>query len=299
MTAAHSSLYSKPVNHAVATRQAEEHLTERERQTLSLIAEGLSNKLIARRLGISDGTVKIHVRHLLGKLNLGSRQALAAWALQAGLSRAARVPRYLDEVSLTEREAQTLALIADGHSNRVIADRLGISDATVKTYVSHLLLKLEVHSRLELVSAAHQLGLAGHHPHDAFSPPPLDTLMQALPVMLYRCHNNRLWSMEYVSPGCLNLTGYQPEHLVADQRLAYNSLIHPDDRELVWRAVQSGLRRHLPISVEYRVRCLDGQEKTVQEHACGVYSASGEVLGIEGLIVEKLLQPALSAGSTA
>jgi len=48
-------------------------LTERERQTLALIAEGLNNKLIARRLGISDGTVKIHVKHLLSKLNLHSR----------------------------------------------------------------------------------------------------------------------------------------------------------------------------------------------------------------------------------
>lgn len=54
-------------------------LTERERQTLALIAEGLSNKLIARELGISDGTVKIHVKHLLSKLNLHSRLEVAAW----------------------------------------------------------------------------------------------------------------------------------------------------------------------------------------------------------------------------
>lgn len=55
-------------------------LTERERQTLALIAEGFSNKLIARQLGISDGTVKIYVKHLLSKLNLRSRLELAAWA---------------------------------------------------------------------------------------------------------------------------------------------------------------------------------------------------------------------------
>ncbi|MBR7888239.1 response regulator transcription factor [Marinomonas sp. A79] len=55
-------------------------LTERERQTLLLIAKGMSNKLIARELGISDGTVKVYVKNLLRKLNLGSRLALAAWA---------------------------------------------------------------------------------------------------------------------------------------------------------------------------------------------------------------------------
>lgn len=60
-------------------------LTERERQTLALIAEGLNNKLIARQLGISDGTVKIHVKHLLSKLNLHSRLELAAWAHRSGL----------------------------------------------------------------------------------------------------------------------------------------------------------------------------------------------------------------------
>lgn len=55
-------------------------LTEREKQTLQLITQGMSNKLIARELGISDGTVKVYVKNLLRKLNLGSRLELAAWA---------------------------------------------------------------------------------------------------------------------------------------------------------------------------------------------------------------------------
>lgn len=54
-------------------------ITLRERQTLSLIASGMSNKLIARELGISDGTVKVYVKALLRKLNLHSRLELAAW----------------------------------------------------------------------------------------------------------------------------------------------------------------------------------------------------------------------------
>ncbi len=54
-------------------------LTTRERQTLTLISQGLNNKLIARELGISDGTVKVYVKSLLRKLNLHSRLELAAW----------------------------------------------------------------------------------------------------------------------------------------------------------------------------------------------------------------------------
>lgn len=56
------------------------HMTERERETLFHISKGLNNKLIARELGISDGTVKVYVKNLLRKLNLHSRLELAAWA---------------------------------------------------------------------------------------------------------------------------------------------------------------------------------------------------------------------------
>lgn len=57
-------------------------LTEREREIVALLANGLSNKEIARNLGISDATVKVHIKNLLRKLNLKSRLEVAVWALQ-------------------------------------------------------------------------------------------------------------------------------------------------------------------------------------------------------------------------
>ena len=60
--------------------------TSREEQIVSLIAEGKSNKLIARKLGISDGTVKVHVKNVLRKLNLSSRLEAAVWAFEHGYS---------------------------------------------------------------------------------------------------------------------------------------------------------------------------------------------------------------------
>lgn len=56
-----------------------ESLTAREYEILQLIAKGLSNKLIGRELDISDGTVKVHVKHLLKKLSLRSRVEAAIW----------------------------------------------------------------------------------------------------------------------------------------------------------------------------------------------------------------------------
>ncbi len=57
-------------------------LTSREQEILEQIANGMSNKRIAQELGISEGTVKVHVKHLLRKLNLHSRTEAAVWALR-------------------------------------------------------------------------------------------------------------------------------------------------------------------------------------------------------------------------
>lgn len=55
-------------------------LTEREREILECLTQGLNNKTIARHLGISDTTVKVHIKHLLSKLKLTSRLEAAVWA---------------------------------------------------------------------------------------------------------------------------------------------------------------------------------------------------------------------------
>lgn len=57
-------------------------LTEREQQILRLIAEGHGNKAIGRRLDITEATVKVHVKHLLKKLNMRSRVEAAIWAVR-------------------------------------------------------------------------------------------------------------------------------------------------------------------------------------------------------------------------
>ena len=60
-------------------------LTPREREILCLLAEGQSNKVIARNLGISDGTVKLHVKAILRKLKVHSRVEAAVLAVERSL----------------------------------------------------------------------------------------------------------------------------------------------------------------------------------------------------------------------
>ena len=61
-------------------------LTEREREVLSLIADGRSNREIARALVLSEKTVKTHVSNILMKLDLADRTQAALWAVRHGLS---------------------------------------------------------------------------------------------------------------------------------------------------------------------------------------------------------------------
>ena len=80
VSAAESVLRPRPASPATI-----EHLTPREQEVLQLLAQGLSNKLIAARLGISDHTVKFHVNAILAKLAVQSRTEAVVRAVRLGL----------------------------------------------------------------------------------------------------------------------------------------------------------------------------------------------------------------------
>jgi two-component system nitrate/nitrite response regulator NarL len=66
--------------------EEKESLSPRERQILGYLAKGASNKEIARTLELAESTVKIHVQHILRKLNLSSRVQAAVYAIEHGLA---------------------------------------------------------------------------------------------------------------------------------------------------------------------------------------------------------------------
>ncbi len=72
--------------------------------------------------------------------------------------------RSADVATLTEREMEVLLLVARGRSNEEIRRELCISEATVKTHVSHILTKLGVRDRVQAVIAAYELGLVKADP---------------------------------------------------------------------------------------------------------------------------------------
>jgi two-component system, NarL family, nitrate/nitrite response regulator NarL len=72
---------SQELEHKHVTENVLATLTERERQIMSLVSEGLSNKEIGRRLHIADGTIKVHLHHVYRKLEISNRTVLAALAI--------------------------------------------------------------------------------------------------------------------------------------------------------------------------------------------------------------------------
>lgn len=113
-----------------------------------------------------------------------------------------------------------------------------------------------------------------------------ETLLSNLPGIAYRCRNDRFWTMEFISQGCRELTGYPAEDLLGNRRLAFADLIHEDDREQVWQDVQAAVQARRSYRLTYRIRTADGGEKWVWEQGRGIYDAAGNLLALEGFIAD-------------
>jgi len=114
----------------------------------------------------------------------------------------------------------------------------------------------------------------------------LSTLMKNLPGMAYRCRNDQDWTMEFVSDGCFDLTGYHPADLVHNRTVSYAQLIHPDHRELGWSKVQAALQENRPFQRTYKIRTALGDEKWVWEQGRGVLSAEENTVIVEGFVTD-------------
>lgn len=111
-------------------------------------------------------------------------------------------------------------------------------------------------------------------------------LLTHLPGLAYRCNYDRDWTMQYVSEGCYDLTGYPPESLLYNRDLSFNELISPEYRELLWNEWKRILKERKPFKYEYEIITAAGEKKWVLEMGQGIYNDKGEVEALEGIVLD-------------
>jgi PAS domain S-box-containing protein len=116
--------------------------------------------------------------------------------------------------------------------------------------------------------------------------PKIDSLLSIMPGVAYQCRNDKNWTIMYLSEGCFQLTGYNPEDLISNKKLAFADLIHPEDRESVWDEVQAALSKNQPFQLLYRIQNTSGEYRSVQEQGKGLFDENGELVGLEGWIID-------------
>ena len=113
----------------------------------------------------------------------------------------------------------------------------------------------------------------------------LETLISTLPGIVYRSLNEPDWPMETVEGEVKELTGYSADELKSGTVVWGEDILHPDERERMWTAVQEGLEANGTFEVTYRILTRDGETRWMWERGRGLYE-DGELTALEGFITD-------------
>ncbi|MHC1787811.1 MAG: EAL domain-containing protein [Christensenellales bacterium] len=111
-------------------------------------------------------------------------------------------------------------------------------------------------------------------------------LLSHLPGLAYRCRNDEEWTMQYVSIGCMALTGYPAESLLNNAERSFSSIIAPEYRQRLQREWVRILSEELPFKYEYEIVTANNSRKWVLEMGQGVKDNKGQVEALEGIIID-------------
>tara|TARA_R110001606_G_scaffold348746_1_gene498405 strand:+ start:41216 stop:42613 length:1398 start_codon:yes stop_codon:yes gene_type:complete len=115
---------------------------------------------------------------------------------------------------------------------------------------------------------------------------PIDMILSCFPSMIYRCKNDRSWSFEFTSDGCLELTEYEAYEIAKSPGFSYMQIIHEADKTYVWEYIQQQILKEQKFQLIYRIITRTGKIKWVLEQGQGIYSSTGDLLSLEGLITQ-------------
>ena len=114
----------------------------------------------------------------------------------------------------------------------------------------------------------------------------LSALLANLPGMAYRCSAGAERSLQSVSPGCVELTGYGAAELTEGGAPSFSELIVPEDRDKVAAAVAEAVGSGRPLNCSYRIQPHAGGRKWVRDRAVLVLSEAGAPVALEGYLAD-------------
>ncbi|HHV11159.1 MAG TPA: EAL domain-containing protein [Clostridiales bacterium] len=153
----------------------------------------------------------------------------------------------------------------------MMVSRLKLEDSTD---FYHLCLAIDINKEKEIEQELHQ----SERHKSAF--------LENLPGMAYRCNYDRDWTMQYVSRGCIELTGYKPESILNSRELSFNDIILPRYRDYLWDKWNLILKEEKQLKEEYEIQTASGEIKWVYEQGQPVYDEKHNVIALEGLIID-------------
>ncbi len=113
----------------------------------------------------------------------------------------------------------------------------------------------------------------------------LNTLISNLKGMVYRCNNDNDWTMEFVSDGVKELTGYNAEDLISNQKISWADIIKPEYRQMVWDEIQLALKQKKQFALSYEIICANGKTKWIQEQGQGIFK-NKKLEALEGIVTD-------------
>jgi PAS domain S-box-containing protein len=114
----------------------------------------------------------------------------------------------------------------------------------------------------------------------------LETLISNLPGMVYRSRNERGWPMDEVRGDIEALTGYTAADLESGDVVWGEDVIHPEERDRLWEAVQTALDRDDSFEVTYRIVAKDGSTRWMWERGRPVHDHADGTVTLEGFITD-------------
>lgn len=107
-----------------------------------------------------------------------------------------------------------------------------------------------------------------------------------IPGIAYRCKYDKEWTMEFISEGCFDLTGYQSEELIGNKRISYNDLIVGKYREDIWKEWINVVKNRSKFKGEYEIITALNKKKWVLEMGQPIFDKNDTVEALEGIIVD-------------